>query len=285
MSVGEALAEARHQAGLSVAQVSQQTRIREAIICGIENEDYSACGSDFYARGHIRGIAKVTGVDPEPLIREYDTAHLAPQMLTLADIFPDIPDIPATPARTRGQPRLTRTLALTALAACLLALGVTASGLLSGSRPTATAPPQARARPAARPRAGPDRRVNAAVPARPPARPRTLTPASAAALRPPALPPVSAAAARPPDGHDSLLQARPAGYRPQSHPARASQPVHHRPPQGANGGHRPAPGRRPPRADRGHADHARVSAAHRNRARPGRHAAHRIRGPRGAAAV
>jgi cytoskeletal protein RodZ len=49
--IGEALAEARRQAGLIVTQVSQRTCIRETIICGIERDDYCACGGDFYARG------------------------------------------------------------------------------------------------------------------------------------------------------------------------------------------------------------------------------------------
>ena len=75
MSIGETLAEARHQAGLSVAQVSEQTRIRPPIIRSIEDDDYEACGGDFYARGDIRSIAEVVGTDPEPLIHEYDQAH------------------------------------------------------------------------------------------------------------------------------------------------------------------------------------------------------------------
>ena len=50
MSIGDALAQARSQAGLTVAQVSQRTRIRETIIRGIERDDFSACGGDFYAR-------------------------------------------------------------------------------------------------------------------------------------------------------------------------------------------------------------------------------------------
>jgi len=57
--IGETLAEARHEAGLTVAQVSARTRIRETIIRGIEHDDYAACGGDFYARGNIRSIAKV----------------------------------------------------------------------------------------------------------------------------------------------------------------------------------------------------------------------------------
>ncbi len=74
MGIGGALAEARSEAGLSVTEVSQRTRIRATIIRDIERDDYAACGGDFYARGHIRAIAKVVGADPVPLIAEYDAA-------------------------------------------------------------------------------------------------------------------------------------------------------------------------------------------------------------------
>ena len=77
MSIGEALTEARQQAGLTVGQVSEQTRIRVPIIRSIEADDYEACGGDFYARGDIRSIAAAVGADPEPLIREYDMDHRA----------------------------------------------------------------------------------------------------------------------------------------------------------------------------------------------------------------
>ena len=82
MSIGGVLANARRRAGLSVTQVSQRTRIGERIITGIEGDDYSACGGDFYARGHIRAIAAAVGADPEPLIGEYDAARLGPRALT-----------------------------------------------------------------------------------------------------------------------------------------------------------------------------------------------------------
>ena len=86
MSVGDALAQARSQAGLTVAQVSQLTCIRETIIQGIERGDFSACGGDFYARGHIRSIARVVGLDPEELVREYDAVHGAPNAITAAGV-------------------------------------------------------------------------------------------------------------------------------------------------------------------------------------------------------
>lgn len=87
MSIGDALAEARRQAGLTLTQVSQRTCIRETIIRGIERGDYSACGGDFYARGHIRSIARAVGADPEPLVREYDATQGAPQAITAAEVF------------------------------------------------------------------------------------------------------------------------------------------------------------------------------------------------------
>src|SRR5579875_2565390 len=96
VSIGETLAEARRQAGLTVTQVSQQTRIRESIIRAIERGDFSACGGDFYARGHIRSIASVVGTDPAPLIREYDGEHGSPGGLRAAEIFEPATDRKST---------------------------------------------------------------------------------------------------------------------------------------------------------------------------------------------
>jgi helix-turn-helix protein/uncharacterized protein DUF4115 len=87
VSIGEDLAQARCRAGLSVTEVSRRTRIRETIICGIERDDYSACGGDFYARGHIRAVARAVGADPGPLIEAYDAARPAPPTVTAADLF------------------------------------------------------------------------------------------------------------------------------------------------------------------------------------------------------
>jgi cytoskeletal protein RodZ len=99
LSIGETLAAARQEAGLTVTQVSQQTRIRETIIRAIEQDDFSSCGGDFYARGHIRSIAAVVGADPVPLIREYDHEHGPPGGIRAAEIFE-----PATPIKIR-EPR------------------------------------------------------------------------------------------------------------------------------------------------------------------------------------
>jgi len=87
VSIGESLAEARRQAGLTIGQVSQQTRIRESIIRSIEQDDFAVCGGDFYARGHIRSIAAAVGADPVPLISAYDAEHGSSRTLRAAEIF------------------------------------------------------------------------------------------------------------------------------------------------------------------------------------------------------
>jgi eukaryotic-like serine/threonine-protein kinase len=101
MSIGEALAQARRRAGLTVAQISARTRIREAIIRGVEGDDFSGCGGDFYARGHIRAIAKVTGADPVPLIREYDLVHRSGGAVAAVSVE----ELPAAAAQARRRRR------------------------------------------------------------------------------------------------------------------------------------------------------------------------------------
>ena len=72
MTVGETLTEARNQAGLSVDELSERTRIRGTVIRSIEQDDYEACGGDLYVRGYVRAIAGAVGIDAQPLIREFD---------------------------------------------------------------------------------------------------------------------------------------------------------------------------------------------------------------------
>jgi hypothetical protein len=215
VSIGEVLAAARRRAGLSVAQVSQQTRIRETIIAGIEGDDYSACGGDFYARGHIRAIAAAVGADPGPLIEQYDAARLGPRARTDEVTEPltavgvpqhrrPEPVIPAgrphrrppaataTPAR-RGQRRQRRPAWAVALGVALVAglgfAGYLLAGTGHGPAPSAgahrTAPQRAGQASHAAPATGTGSTQGAAAPAvTAPAGtpPRTLIPARAAAV-------------------------------------------------------------------------------------------------------
>ncbi|WP_306328789.1 helix-turn-helix domain-containing protein [Streptomyces venezuelae] len=74
-SIGRALQQTRIAAGLTVEEVSASTRVRIPIVHAIEEDDFSRCGGDVYARGHIRTLARAVGLDPAPLIEQYDAEH------------------------------------------------------------------------------------------------------------------------------------------------------------------------------------------------------------------
>lgn len=117
VSVGDELAAARRQAGLTITQVSQRTCIRETIVRGIERGDYSACGGDFYARGHVRSIARAVGLDPDQAVREYDATERPSEPITAADVFQ-----PFTPVKLKERRRPNWTVLL--LAGIVVAAGI-----------------------------------------------------------------------------------------------------------------------------------------------------------------
>ena len=138
MSIGATLAAARRRAGLSVSEVSQRTRVTEPIIQDIEQDDYAACGGDFYARGHIRAIAHAVGEDPSPLIDEFDATWRSAAEITAAEVFQ-----PAMPLRKRERRRVRWTAFLAALV--LAVLGFASYKFVSGvgrTHPAAAASPR-----------------------------------------------------------------------------------------------------------------------------------------------
>lgn len=73
--VGPELAAARTRLGLTVDQLADRTRIRPHVIESIEVDDFAPCGGDFYARGHLRTLARVLGIDVTPLLTSYDERY------------------------------------------------------------------------------------------------------------------------------------------------------------------------------------------------------------------
>jgi len=189
VSIGATLAAARRHAGLSVADVSERTRVREPIIDGIEHDDYAACGGDFYARGHIRAIAEAVGTDPVPLIEEFDDRWQSSPELTAAEVFR-----PSMPLRKRERHRM-RWLGLLAVLV-LAVLGFAIYKFASGAghaHPAAAASspgPAAGGTPAAASAKAPSVQASTAQASvatsasAPPAPPQNLTPASVAAFGP-----------------------------------------------------------------------------------------------------
>ncbi|MEI8411186.1 MULTISPECIES: helix-turn-helix domain-containing protein [unclassified Kribbella] len=75
MSIGSELTAARERADMTIEQLSAATRIRTGLLLAMEADDFSRCGGNFYARGHIRAIARVVKADPAPLLATFDAEH------------------------------------------------------------------------------------------------------------------------------------------------------------------------------------------------------------------
>ncbi|MGW6198992.1 helix-turn-helix domain-containing protein [Kribbella sp. NPDC055110] len=75
MSIGSELTAARERADMTIEQLSAATRIRSGLLIAMEADDFSRCGGNFYARGHIRSIARVVKADPAPLLATFDAEH------------------------------------------------------------------------------------------------------------------------------------------------------------------------------------------------------------------
>lgn len=86
MSIGATLAGARCRAGLTIADVSARTRIRESVIRAIEQDDFGVCGGDLYAPGYIRMIAAAVGVDVRALASGDDAARPSARPPTAAGL-------------------------------------------------------------------------------------------------------------------------------------------------------------------------------------------------------
>lgn len=71
-TLGAALAGLREAAGLTVEQVAARTCIRGTLIRDLEADRYASSGAPVYARGHLRNISGVLGIDGGPLVARFD---------------------------------------------------------------------------------------------------------------------------------------------------------------------------------------------------------------------
>jgi cytoskeletal protein RodZ len=132
MGIGNDLAEARRSMGLTVGQLSARTRVREALILAMERDDFSLCGGDFYARGHVRNIARAVGLDSEALVHRYNDEHGGvPLPVRAAAVFQA-----DTPIKIRESRSPNWTMAM-AVALIILAVFGVVKTMGGGSTPTA----------------------------------------------------------------------------------------------------------------------------------------------------
>jgi cytoskeletal protein RodZ len=170
VSVGQELASARQERRLSVDEVAADTRIRATLIRAIENDNFDPCGGSVYARGHIRSIARVVGVDPEPLIAEFDRSHesAAPTLTIVAQPT----DHEAVARSERHGPNWAAAMVVALVVVCLAALIPVVShlhGSGGGHAPTAantpTVHPSTRSTPTHKATSSPPKNSTAQLPA------------------------------------------------------------------------------------------------------------------------
>ncbi len=97
--VGRALAAAREERGLSAGDVASAINLRETVVRAIERDDFSLCGGDVYARGHVRAYARQVGLDAAPLLQAYAEQHGGPARPGAPSSVPE-----AAPARPPRRP-------------------------------------------------------------------------------------------------------------------------------------------------------------------------------------
>ena len=75
MNLGEVLLSARTSSRLTIEDLASVTSIRAGLISEMEKNNFSNCGGDIYARGHLRNIAPKIGLDGNQLVELYNAEH------------------------------------------------------------------------------------------------------------------------------------------------------------------------------------------------------------------
>jgi hypothetical protein len=68
----------REERQITLAAVAAETKIKLHMLEGLENDDVSSWPEAIYRRAYVRAYARVVGLDPEVLVREFLEAHPEP---------------------------------------------------------------------------------------------------------------------------------------------------------------------------------------------------------------
>ena len=76
MSLGSMITKARKDAGLSINDLSAATNIRGPLLKQMESDDFTQCGGETYARGHLRNMATKLNVDPQLFLTAFEDEQM-----------------------------------------------------------------------------------------------------------------------------------------------------------------------------------------------------------------
>jgi cytoskeleton protein RodZ len=76
MSLGSMITKARKDAGLSIDDLSAATNIRGPLLRQMESDNFTQCGGETYARGHLRNIATKLNVDSQLFLTAFEDEQM-----------------------------------------------------------------------------------------------------------------------------------------------------------------------------------------------------------------
>lgn len=79
--LGEMLREARKWKGVSLAEVEEETKIRERLIKALEEEDYAILPDRIYTKGLLKNYARYLGLDISEVMRLFGEEEVAPTLI------------------------------------------------------------------------------------------------------------------------------------------------------------------------------------------------------------
>lgn len=71
LTLGEKLRQAREERGITITEVSEQTRISPLYLQAIENDDFSPLPGGIFNKGFVKSFAKYVGVDENEALQDY----------------------------------------------------------------------------------------------------------------------------------------------------------------------------------------------------------------------
>lgn len=75
MSAGQMLLAAREARGMSLEDLAHATKLRASILSAMEDDDFSHCGGTVYARGQLKAMAPLLGLDPDELVAAFNMTN------------------------------------------------------------------------------------------------------------------------------------------------------------------------------------------------------------------
>lgn len=70
---GGLIAGAMRARGVSIEDLARTTRLRPSLVEQMTQDDFVDTGGDVYARGHLRAICTVLGLDSDEVLVAYDS--------------------------------------------------------------------------------------------------------------------------------------------------------------------------------------------------------------------